>query len=576
MRWRLVAFAGAALLAAAPLAGQQANISRAFELERRGDYRAAADMYRTVLASRPADPAALLGLERVLVPLNRAGELLPEVRAALAAGSPSGAVYGVALRTWASADEPDSMRAIAERWAATAPADEAPYREWGAAALGRHDHAGAAEAYAVGRGRLKRPDALAAERAQLAVMDGDYRTGLREWLAAVRRLPAYRLSAVGALSQAPADARPEILHALSREEDFVARRMEAELRVRWGDPVGGLQTLLAALPDGRGPATEALGELVDQLRTDRTPRGELALARCLEALADRSPGADQSRLRLESARAYAAAGDNDAARRMLTGLADDHAASRSVAAGASAALIQVLIASGRLDEAGQRLDTPGLALSADEREELRLRLVNGWLREGNLAKAETSLGGDSTVEALALRGKISLFRGDIAGAVENFRKAGPYAGDRQEATSRTALLALLQPLEADSLPSLGNAMLLLERGDTSHAIDALEGVSRGVPAGSGGAGIAFLAGRLAAASGHGSDAERLFRAAAVTDAPGTAPAAELALGEYFLAQNRASDAVAQLEHLILTYPESALVPQARRRLDQARGAVPKT
>jgi len=31
-----------------------------------------------------------------------------------------------------------------------------------------------------------------------------------------------------------------------------------------------------------------------------------------------------------------------------------------------------------------------------------------------------------------------------------------------------------------------------------------------------------------------------------------------------------------LEHLILTYPRSALVPQARRKLDEARGAVPKT
>jgi hypothetical protein len=31
-----------------------------------------------------------------------------------------------------------------------------------------------------------------------------------------------------------------------------------------------------------------------------------------------------------------------------------------------------------------------------------------------------------------------------------------------------------------------------------------------------------------------------------------------------------------LEHLILTYPQSALVPQARRKLDEARGAIPKT
>jgi outer membrane protein assembly factor BamD (BamD/ComL family) len=43
-----------------------------------------------------------------------------------------------------------------------------------------------------------------------------------------------------------------------------------------------------------------------------------------------------------------------------------------------------------------------------------------------------------------------------------------------------------------------------------------------------------------------------------------------------LKQRRAADAVAQLEHLILTWPRSALVPQARRRLDEARGAVPRT
>jgi tetratricopeptide (TPR) repeat protein len=576
MRWRLVAFAGAAFLAVAPLAGQQEGVSRAFELERRGDYVAAADAYRAVLAGKPTDVVALLGLERVLVPLNRAGDLLPEVRAALAAKSPSEVVYGVALRAWAAADEPDSMRAVADRWAAVAPIDEAPYREWGAAALGRGDHAGAVEAYALGRDRLKRPDALAAERAQLAVMDGDYAGGLREWLAAVRRLPGYRLSAIGAMSQAPADARPGLLRILSREEDFIARRMEAELRVRWGDPVGGLQTLLEALPDGPGPAADALRELVDQLRAQQTPQGRLALARGLEALADRWPGGDRSRLRLESARAYTAAGDHDAARRMLAGLADDRSASRPVAAGASDALIRVLIAEGRLDEAARRLDADDLALSVDVREDLRLGLVSGWLRQGDLARAEAALGADSTVEAWALRGKILLFRGDISGAVEHFRKAGPYAGDRQEATSRTVLLALLQPLESDSLPSLGRAMLLLEKGDTAHAIAALEIVSRGVSAGSGGAGIAFLAGRLAAASGRGSDAERLFRAAAVKDAPGTAPAAELALGELFLSQDRTSDAVAQLEHLILTYPESALVPQARRRLDQARGAVPKT
>jgi hypothetical protein len=34
------------------------------------------------------------------------------------------------------------------------------------------------------------------------------------------------------------------------------------------------------------------------------------------------------------------------------------------------------------------------------------------------------------------------------------------------------------------------------------------------------------------------------------------------------------EAVERLEHLILTYPQSALVPQARRELDVIRRAIP--
>ena len=37
-----------------------------------------------------------------------------------------------------------------------------------------------------------------------------------------------------------------------------------------------------------------------------------------------------------------------------------------------------------------------------------------------------------------------------------------------------------------------------------------------------------------------------------------------------------ADAVTHLEHMILTYPESALVPQARRELELARSAIPST
>jgi hypothetical protein len=86
------------------LAAQQQGMSRAFDLERRGNYPAAADAYRAVLIGAPGDPAALLGLERVLLPLDRSAEILPEVRAGIAANPRSGPLYGIALRAWAALD----------------------------------------------------------------------------------------------------------------------------------------------------------------------------------------------------------------------------------------------------------------------------------------------------------------------------------------------------------------------------------------------------------------------------------------------------------------------------------------
>jgi predicted Zn-dependent protease len=569
-----VAFAG--LLLPGMLWSQQPGMTRALDLERRGDYAAAAQAYRAVLRTAPADISALMGLERSLLPLNRSSEMLSAIRTALAAAPSSPAVYGVALRTWAAAGQPDSVRNIAERWARISPSDETPYREWGAAELGRQNRAGAQTAYVRGRARLGRPDALAAELAQLALADGDYPAALGEWLLAIRRLPGYRGTAVSTLSQAPERVRPELLQRLADQSDTPARRLEAELRARWGDPLGAFQVLTAALPADRVQSIAALRGLLDQLRNGQTPEAKQAQGLVLEALAERSPGVQASRLRLDAAQAYSAAGDKTAARRMLGSLANDRAAPPSVSSDAAATLVAVLIGEGKLDEAETRLKELRSGVSADEYDALRRRLVVAWMQTGNLARAESTIAPDSSVEGLALSGRIHLYQGDLKGAAERFKAAGPYTSDRVEATHRTALLALLQPIESDTNPSLGHALLLLEQGDTAEATTALERVASDLPPQHGGAELNLLAGRLLAAGGKSADAERLFRAAATPEAPGSAPAAELALAELFLSTGRPSDAVDLLEHLILTYPQSALVPQARRKLDEARGAVPKT
>jgi hypothetical protein len=410
----------------------------------------------------------------------------------------------------------------------------------------------------------------------MALAERDYPAALSEWLLAVRRLPGYRSTAVSTLGQAPERVRPDLLRLLSQEPDLHSRRLEAELRARWGDPLGGVRVLSLALPSDRVQAIAAWRGLLEQLRALRTPEAKQAQGRVLEALADRFPDPQAARLRLEAAQAYSAAGDRRAARRMLGGLADDRGAPASVSSGAAATLVGVLISEGKLTEAQQRLTELRPTVSSDEYDVLRRRLVDAWVRAGELNRADSAIAADSSVEGLALSGRIRLYRGDINGAIDRFRAAGPYTSDRAEATRRTAWLALLQPLEVDTLPELGRGLLLLEQGDTAQAAAMLEQLAGELPPQRGGAELNLLAGRLLAAAGRIADAERLFRVAAVKEAPVTAPAAELALAELLISSQRPSEAVDLLEHLILTYPQSALVPQARRRLDQAKGAVPKT
>jgi hypothetical protein len=261
-----VVFALLGALGAGSLPAQQPALARALELERQGSYPAAADGYRALLQSQPGDPAALLGLERSLVPLDRAAELVPIARAALAAGGPPTVGYGVLVRAWSVVGPPDSVRAAVERWARAAPGNEAPYREWVGAAIGRGDRAGARAAIAVARQRLGRADALAPEAAQTAAGDGNWTVSATEWLAAIRQMPGFRFAALAALSSAPERVRPDLLRQLGQDGSGEGRRLAGTLRARWGDPIGGFRLLSSALPADNLQAVARLTQFNDALQ----------------------------------------------------------------------------------------------------------------------------------------------------------------------------------------------------------------------------------------------------------------------------------------------------------------------
>jgi tetratricopeptide (TPR) repeat protein len=560
------------LLMAAPLAAQD-HAARALDFERRADHAAAAAAWKDVLTQKPTDLAAILGLERALTAMGRLAEMTDRVRAIVARDANPGTL-GVAIRVWTAVRQPDSARAAVERWAALEPGSEMPFQEWGLAAYAARDRVAAREAYLLGRRRLGRADAMAAELGQLAALEGDWPGAAREWITAIRRVPGYRGAAISTLGQVPPASRPALLQELGRSGDLMGERVAASLTIRWGDPVSAVRRLVAALPRSGSEAVDALQDVLEELRTQQTSESRLARAAALDALADRSTGAERTRYRLDGARAYADGGDQTSARRLLSMLAADSAATPNLAASATSTLVGVLVDEGKVQEADRRYRELAPHLGSEDRERLALHIAQAWMRQGRLGRADTLLAADSSVDAMAIRGRVALFRGDLAAARTMLTEAGPFTGERAAATERIGLLGLLQVIEEDSFPALGQAFLLLERHDSTRAAEAFELLAPGLPPDHGGAELLLLAGRIRSGLGEAEPAERILRQVVAQAVPASSAAAEFALAELLVRTGKRDQAVTALEHLLVTWPTSAVVPQARRLLDVARGAVP--
>src|SRR5262249_18316307 len=171
-----------------------------------------------------------------------------------------------------------------------------------------------------------------------------------------------------------------------------------------------------------------------------------------------------SQLRAEAAQAFAEVGDEEYARRMLGGLATDSTTVESTTAGAATALIGVLLKEGKVEDAERKLAEVKGRIASEDWLARRRGVAWGWVRAGKLGRADSMVVGDSSVEGLALAGRLQLLHGELDSATTLLKLAGPYAGSREEATERTALLAMLQSIEAPSLPPLGAGLLEVERG----------------------------------------------------------------------------------------------------------------
>jgi len=571
---RSIRLALGVVLALPPLARAQA-IGPGFELERSGRYADAATIYFTTVRSDPTNLPALLGLERTLFVLNRMTELLPLVQNARARLPESPALRSLELRVYAALNQTDSLEAIARRWAASVPRSDAPYREWGLALADRRMWDEARRAYLTGRKTLGGEGTLAIELAELEQRAGNWEASAAEWARAVTQAADVGPNAASQLADAPAPMHEHVARILTGPDASVAaRRVGAELLLAWGQPNEAWVVMEQTLGQGGGDSDTqvALRRFADLAGTLPTPEGHRVRGMALTRWADLVPSPVSERARAEAVHELLEGGDRAGARRVLEAHADATALGQ-------ASLLQILIADGQLDVAEARLETSKTALTADDRGALRLALAKARIARGELDRADAALGDDSSVAAIAQRGWIALYRGNLKDAMEAFRVAGPYAADRAAATERTAMMALLQRIQEESSPELGAALLTLARGDSVAGVAALRRAASRLPVQGGRLEVLLLAGQVAAQKGGEQEptAVALFDEIVHAGGEGAAPpAAELEWARLLVRTGRSAEAIPHLEHLILTYPNSAFVPEARRVLERARGAIPKS
>jgi tetratricopeptide (TPR) repeat protein len=559
-------FAPRATLHAQRITEDTTSFYKALELESAGKYKEAAPFFRTALGTSSA-VSALLGLERVYAELGWSDSLLAPLDT-LIRRNPRETVYrSVQLRTLQSLGREEQLRLAIDRWVRDVPGDPSPYREYARLLLQRGLTASADSVIRQARQALGSTNDLQLEIAQLRAAMGLWEESAQAWRLALASSPYLEQAAIYALMPTPVGTRGAVRQVLlGSPVDVTARRALAGLEMGWGSPTDGWTALKDLPADSLSAAawsdfaTRAEGEerwplardaLVAALRWRRTAETTLRAANAAVRAGD--PATALALLPLEGPSAVV----TDSAR----------AARTTVPLQARAlAMVGRPAAAERLVERYDRWFTPGT------RTVLTRAVALGWVRSGDMARARASLSnagteGDSSDAA----GWLALYEG-------NLRTARVLLRTSTETTPELATaLAIVARIRSDSAPALGKAFLLLARNDSVGAATAFaEAAERQASAD---AASLLLATAAQLRSALKDDAQAIVLWRRIVEQQSTtpeAPSAELEWARALRRHGDAASAVARLEHLILTYPQSALVPQARRELDLARAGIPGT
>lgn len=553
---------GLALALVLPLAAhaQQPDTSafyRALDLEGLGKFREAATLYRRALDT-PDRVNAILGLERAYAELGITDSILPPLDS-LIARYPTEPVYrSVQMRAFTMLARPDDAQRAFANWVSVAPGSVDPYREYARLLLERGNAALADSIIRLAGLQLGTTSSLQMELAESRAALGKWEPSATAWRGALSQMPDLDQAAAFSLARAPDESRPGIRAIfLALPVDLGARRALAELDMAWGSPGDAWAALRELHPDSA--SVKAWLDFARRAEADDDwPLVRDALVAALRWHSDPD-------LALRAATAALNAGDPQTALALVPSSGLDSA---RAAATVLPLRVRALATYGRPAEAQALVDAFSHLMSPLQRSALQRSVALGWVRSGDLARARAALdsaGADADSSDAA--GWLALYEGKLAGARAILRNSTDASPQLAEA------LALITRMPEDSAADVGAAFLSLARLDSAGAAKAFAAAAPRHPD----AAPAMLgeAAQIHAAQHDTSDAVALWALilSKYADSP-EAPGAELAWARQLRREGDAAGATKHLEHLILTYTESALVPQARRELELVRRAIP--
>ncbi|MGQ0813578.1 MAG: tetratricopeptide repeat protein [Gemmatimonadota bacterium] len=563
-----------------PVTDELALLRDASAREVAGDFAGSRLILERILKLNPQSLSALLSYERVLRMEGRLADLIPFVEAHLKADQTSAIGHQMLVRAFSSLDQIRDLERAGELWVRATPKIETPYREIARVWQQRGEFTRALQYLELGRSRVGRGDALALELGDAYAGLEEYSRAVREWdraIGAEARGLLLVQRRLATLQDGGAQVLPGLVDALMRAPASHARkRAAAQLAIDAGLSQRAEQVVREVASDLRGAERKSF--LVEMARRSDAAQLPRVALWAYSQLTPVDMSADQMlAIRARTAELALAVGDTASAARSYRELEHSLAASSPQRRQAIALRIQLMAKEGRLAQAEQDLAAfRGEFPNARELDAVAATLASAYIEKDETERAEQSLAGVSGPRSSIARGRIALRRGDVNEAKAALLAAAPSLHGA-EATETIRLVTLLGKVSRKGAELLGKSMSLVGAGSGKQAFTLLE-KSVDELAATERASILDFAAAIADRSQLPLDAERARRVIVEAHPRSIeAPAALLALARSLTERGEAADEARQyLEKLIIEYPRSALVPQARQELDRLQGRVPRS